>query len=302
MTNRSRLFPLAPTALLLANLLAGCGEGIVGDEDLLEGDESSREAMSAKTCTVDGSQVTVRTCVPTSGETGGVKNFACYAVGSVFGSQTIPTVLPVADITSPIDVDETLLGSRLRGLGLVASTKTLASNLATYNATLAAIRTKLGTAAGGACRSDSWTLGAVDNLLSPDPPKGLGFICAKMTSGTTLLDCSGSSSTTPVDSATCSPSSQTVNGVAIAFAKTGCGSFKFTLRNTSSSSSATYASAVTGVSLSPACKGTLGAGATQYCSVTGISGGGTRGLTYSGTVTSGGTTKSFSFAVSVRCD
>jgi hypothetical protein len=287
-------------ALVTALALTACGEGMLADgEDLAEGEESRRELATTKTCTVAAESVGVRTCWASSGETNGVKKIACGLLGPVFATQSVRSVLPLTSITSPVDSDEKLLGSRLESLGLIDVAKDLPKDLAAFNGTILAVREKLAAAAGNQCESNAWRIGAVDQLL--DAPRGLGFICAEMTNGTTLLDCSGSA-VQGSDSATSSPGSITINGVSISFAKTGCGSFRYGLKNTSSSTNASYSSSVSGIALAPACQGTLQPGSTQTCSVSGIKGGGTRWLSYKGTVTRGGSTVPFSFNISVRCD
>jgi hypothetical protein len=282
--------------LFVSTLSLGACNAIVGDDDL-NGDDGSREVSTAKTCSVASSMVNVRTCVPTT--VSGVKTVSCYAVGSVFATQRIPSVLPLTDLTSPLDADETLLGGRLKGLGLV--TGDLPKDLIAYNQALATVRGKLDAAASNQCKAGAWKIGAVDNLIKPNPPKSLGFICGEMTNGTKLLECDNPRSVTGVDSAQSSPSSMMVNGLSIAFAKTGCGAFRYTLTNTQSSK-VSFASSVSGIELAPPCSYTLGGYSSGSCNVTGIKGGGVRNLSYSGTVTRGSSTQSFYFAISVRCD
>jgi hypothetical protein len=274
--------------------LANCGDGLVGNPI---DEEGSREVSSAKTCAVAAGMVNVRTCVATT--INNVKTISCYLTGSVFATQSIPWVLPLTDLTSPLDADETLLGSRLKGLGLVSGD--LPKDLTAYNTVLATVRSKLDAAANNQCKTGAWKIGAVDNLIKPNPPKGLGFICAEMTNGTKLLECDNPGSVTGADYAQSSPTSMMVNGLSIGFTKTGCGAFKYTLTNTQSSK-VSFASNVSGIPLAPPCSYTLGGYSSGTCNVTSIKGGGVRSLSYTGTVTRGTSTQSFYFAISVRCD
>lgn len=291
-------------ALIFA--LVGCGPALIGEgaEDDLLDEEGEREVSAARTCVVASSMLTVRTCSATTDPVTKARSVGCAPVGTVFGGQSIPSVLSLSSITSPVDADESLLGARLEALGLVDVVKSLPADLADFNAAISAARTQLGQSAGGACSSSAWMLGAVNNLVPA--PRGLGFLCARKTDGTTLLECDSPGSVPLGNSATSSPSSTVKNGVSITFAKTGCGSFRYTLTNLYSSSKASYTSAVSGVPLQPPCSGTLGeAGkpyASQTCSVTGVKGGGVRSLTYSGTVTRGASSLPFSFAITLRCD
>lgn len=284
-------------ALVTALSLAACGEGMLEGETLLD-EESSRSLATGRTCTVAAESVAVRSCWATGSEPDGTKRVACGLVGPVFATQALRSALPLASLTSPLDADEKLLGARLESLGLVDLARDLPKDLVVFNQTIAALQAKLAAAAGGQCKPGAWTLAAVDGLL--DAPKGLGFVCAETVGGAPLLDCEGST-WEPADLATSSPPSALVNGVRIAFMKTGCGSFRYGLTNTAATS-ASYASSVSGIALAPACQGTLAPGATQTCSVTGIKGGGTRRLVYRGSVARGGVSVPFSFELSVRCD
>jgi hypothetical protein len=284
--------------LVTALILAACGEGMLEGEPLSD-EESSRELASGKTCTVAAESVAVRTCWATGREPDGTKRIACGLLGPVFATQALRSALPLASLTSPLDADEKLLGARLESLGLVDVARSLPQDLAVFNQAITDTQARLAAAASGQCRPGTWKLAVVDGLL--DAPRGLGFVCAETVSGLPLLDCEGTS-LKPADQATSSPASALVNGVQIVFAKTGCGSFRYALTNTSATTKASYTSAVSGIALAPACQGTLAPGATQTCSVTGIKGGGTRRLSYRGSVTRGGSSVPFSFELSVRCD
>ncbi len=283
-------------ALTLTVTLAACGEGWSDGSGLPE-EEGARELASAPTCLVAAESVAVRTCWAKGSEPDGTKRIACGPLGPVFATQALRTVLPLASLTSPLDADEKLLGARLESLGLIDLARDLPQDLADFNQAIADVQGKLAAAAGGQCKPGAWKLAAVDGLLAA--PHGLGFVCAERSDGTLLLDCGGTS-LKPADLATSSPASALVNGVRIVFTKTGCGSFRYSLTNTNATS-ASYASALSGIALAPACQGTLAPGATQTCSVTGIKGGGTRRLAYAGSVTRGSVSP-FRFELTVRCD
>jgi len=158
---------------------------------------------------------------------------------------------------------------------------------ASANASIARI-TKALTAAAASCQQ--FRVASTDGIT----PVDTGFICEK-TAASPLLFCDG---TQPegVDYAV-GPSS-IVNGVEINFVKAGCGAFGYDLVN-KGNSSVSVKSKISGVELQPSCNFGIAAQGDGYCDAAGIAGPVT--LTYSGSVTRGSTTTSFSLPVKVRC-
>jgi hypothetical protein len=284
-------------AFLTTVALSACQYSEVGGED--QSGTEGRQPTALSRCTVAGEQVSVRTCYR-SAYSG---NIYCYVVASVFRTQSIPSVMPLAELSLPADSSAKLLATRLENLGLIDKNKDLPDDLDAFNETIRAVDAALDKSSS-TCKAGTWRVGAVDGLTSA--PKGIGFICGETTSGDTLLECDDPSSVKPFDYAYASPSSQTINGVAFSFHKTGCGAYQFSIDNLEDSV-ASYSSSVSGILLAPPCSGTLSGAdrwwySPQACSVDGIKGGGQRVGTYTGKVTRGGTSLPFSFTVTVRCD
>lgn len=125
-------------------------------------------------------------------------------------------------------------------------------------------------------------------------PIDVSFVCEK-TSSDTLLFCDG---TVPDGIDYAVGASAIVNGVALNFVKAGCGAFGYDLVN-QGDTAVTVKSQMSGVTLAPDCNFGIGAKGDGYCDAADIVGPTT--VTYSGTITRGSSSVSFSLPVKVRC-